>query len=70
MKHKVGDKVVFIGRAGEQDKYHPEYQQLMGSIGIVTEVDEPTCYIVGFEGFEDANGDNDYVCYENEVVAE
>ena len=67
MKHKVGDKVVFVGRASEQGKYHPDYQQLMYSVGTVVS-DDMFTYQVSFEGFE-LDGDNIYVCFRDEVVA-
>jgi rRNA processing protein Gar1 len=63
---KVGDKVRFIGR--ETEKYHPDFAQLLGEVGVIVNVlgNVDGCYVV-FEGFVDAVGDVEFLCWNEEL---
>ena len=69
MKHKVGDRVVFVGREEEIGKYHIDFAQLLYSIGTVVEVGH-NVYEVHFEGYhskDDPKDDSIFCCYESEL---
>lgn len=69
MAHKVGDKVVFVGREKEIGKYHRDFSQLMFSAGTVVEVGGDACE-VHFEGFHmesDPKGESIFCCYMSEL---
>ena len=59
----VGDKVRFIGR---DEKYHSDFAQLLGQIGVIVSVHPNSCFVV-FEGFVDSVGDVEFVCWDEEL---
>jgi hypothetical protein len=65
---EVGQQVRFVGRSGEQDRYHADYKQLLGIVGTVRKhnvcavfLDNPESYSyeVQFEGFTWVGSDED-----------
>lgn len=68
MKHKVGDKVIFNGHSREIGRYHADFSQLLGQTGTVVEVGV-SAYEVVFAGFYDKNGENIFLCWNDEIVA-
>lgn len=65
---KVGDKVVFKGNDREIGRYHSDFSQLLGQTGTVIEVGT-SAYEAIFEGFRDKNGENVFLCWDDELVA-
>lgn len=63
---KVGDKVRFVGR--ESENYHPDFAQLLGQVGVIVNIREGVsgCTVV-FEGFVDAVGDVEFICWDEEL---
>ena len=82
---EVGQKVRFVGRGTEQDRYHNDYKQLLGLVGTVRErriwaifLERPESYSyeVQFEGFTWEGSDADssqpadyFTCWDNELEA-
>lgn len=69
-QHKVGDRVVFVGREIEIGTYHPDYAQLMYQIGTVVEAGDPKPfeYVVIFDAAAE-DGTYDYPCRADELQA-
>lgn len=66
MAHKIGDKVVFVGRESELGAYHPDFSQLMYQTGTVVELGHTFLSVI-FDGFVDSTGDNIFMCLEREL---
>jgi len=69
---KVGQKVRFIGREIELGKYHRDYAQLIGQVGIISEAYAdfaPYPYTVVFHEFPDSTNSREYPCRADELQA-
>ena len=66
MAHKVGDKVIFVGRESELGKYHPDFAQLMHQTGTVVELGNLFLHVT-FDGFADSTGDSIFLCLDREL---
>lgn len=65
---KVGDRVRFVGNR-PRDTYHPDFQQAVGLVGTVVEIDGLLWpYQVRFEGMAAADEGADLLdCDESEI---